>query len=121
MERFEGFIIFNLAREKAGFKRGQGRWDHIANLRWMIEEAQSIRVDMFICFIDYQKAFDCVDHEKLWIVLMQIRVPMHLIILLKELYINQVATVRTEFGKMDTIAIAEGCDKDAFFCLINWN
>ena len=102
----------------------------------MIEEAQSLGVDMFVCFIDYQKAFDCVDYEKLWIVLTQMGVPMHLVILVKELYTNQVATVRTEFGETDAIAIGRGVQQSCFLSpvlfnsyaenimretLINWN
>ena len=89
---------------------------------------------MFMCFIDCQKAFDCVDHEKLWIVLTQMGVLMHLVILLKELYTNQVATVRTEFGEIDAIGrgVRQGCILSPCLfnsyaesimreALINWN
>ena len=76
---------------------------------------------MFMCFKDYQKAFDCVDHEKLWTVLTQMGVPMHLVILLKELYFNQVATVRTEFGEMDTIEIGKGVRQGCILSPILFN
>ena len=61
-----------------------------------------------MCFIDYKKAFDCVDHERLWVILRAMGVPVHLIVLLKRLYTNQEATVRTEFGETDNIDIGKG-------------
>ncbi len=61
-----------------------------------------------MCFIDYKKAFDCVDHERLWVILRAMGVPVHLIVLLKRLYTNQEATIRTEFGETDNIDIRKG-------------
>ena len=61
-----------------------------------------------MCFIDYKKAFDCVDHERLWVILKEMGVPIHLIVLLRNLYTKQEATIRTEFGETDTINIGKG-------------
>ena len=106
--RLEVFLIPELPIEQAGFRRGRGTRDHIANLRWMMEKAMEHQRDLYLCFIDYKKAFYCVDHEILWVILRDMRVPVHLIVLLKRLYTNQEATVRTEFGETDNIDIGKG-------------
>ena len=107
-KRLEVFLIPELPIEQAGFRRGRGTRDHIANLRWMMEKAREHQRDLYMCFIDYKKAFDCVDHERLWVVLSDMGVPVHLIVLLRRLYTNQEATVRTEFGETDNIDIGKG-------------
>ena len=76
--RLEVFLIPELPIEKAGFRRGRGIRDHIANLRWMMEKAGEHQRDLYMCFIDYKKAFDCVDHERLWVILRAMGVPVHL-------------------------------------------
>ena len=106
--RLEVFLIPELPIEQAGFRRGRGTRDHIANLRWMMEKAREYQRDLYMCFIDYKKAFDCVDHERLWVILRGMGVPVHLIVLLKRLYTNQEARVRTEFGETDNIDIGKG-------------
>ena len=106
--RLEVFLIPELPIEQAGFRRGRGTRNHIANLRWMMEKAREYQRDLYMCFIDYKKAFDCVDHEILWVILRGMGVPVHLIVLLKRLYTNQEATVRTEFGETDNIDIGKG-------------
>ena len=106
--RLEVFLIPELPIEQAGFRRGRGTRDHIANLRWMMEIAREHQRDVYMCFIDYKKAFDCVDHEILWVILRDMGVPVHLIVLLRRLCINQEATVRTEFGETDNIEIGKG-------------
>ena len=73
-----------------------------------MEKAREHQKDLYMCFIDYKKAFDCVDHERLWVILRAMGVPVHLIVLLKRLYTNQEATVRTEFGETDNIDIGKG-------------
>ena len=98
--RLEVFLIPELPIEQAGFRRGRGTRDHIANLRWMMETARKHQIYLYMCFIDYKKAFDCVDHEILWVILRAMGVPVHLIVLLcctPMLYTNQEGTVRTEF------------------------
>ena len=111
--RLEVFRIPELPIEQAGFRRGRGTRDHIAKLRWMLEKAREHQRDLFMCFIDYKKAFDCVDHDILWVILRDMGVPVHLIVLLRRLYTNQEATVRTEFGETDNIDIGkrvrQGC------------
>ena len=106
-KRLEVFLIPELSIEQAGFRRGRGTRDHIVNLRWMMEKAREHQRDLYMCFIDYNNAFDCVDHEQLWVVLRDMGVPVHLIVLLRRMYTNQYATVRTEFGETDNIDIGK--------------
>ena len=73
-----------------------------------MEKARKHQRDLCMCFIDYKKAFYCVDHERLWVILRDMGVPVHLIVLLRRLYTNQEATVRTEFGETDNIDIGKG-------------
>ena len=91
------FLIQELPMEQAGFRRGRGTRDHIANMRWMMEKAREHHRVLDMCFIDYKRACDCVDHERLWVIPRAMGVPIHLIVLMKRLYTNQEATVRTEF------------------------
>ena len=74
----------------------------------MVEKTREHQRDLCMRFIDYKKAFDCVDHERLWVILRAMGVPVHLTVLLKRLYTNQEATVRTEFGETDNIDIGRG-------------
>ena len=84
---------------QAGFRKGRGTRDQIANIRWIIEKAREFQKT--ICFIDYIKAFDCVDHNKLWKILQEMGIPDHLTCLLRNLYTGQEATVRTGHATMD--------------------
>lgn len=97
-----------LSETQAGFRKGRGTRDQIANLRWIMETAREYQKELYMCFIDYSKAFDCVDHNKLWNILMEMGVPLHLVTLMKSLYTNQEAAVRTEFGLTDWFAIGKG-------------
>ena len=81
---------------KAGFKKGRGIRNQIANIHWIIEKAREFQKNIY--FIDYAKTFDCVDHNKLWKVLKEVRIPDHLTWLLRNLYAGQEATVRTRHG-----------------------
>ena len=81
---------------QAGFRKGRGTRDQIANIHWIIEKAKEFQKN--ICFIDYAKGFDCVDHNKLWKILKEMRIPDHLTCLLRNLYFAQEATVRTRHG-----------------------
>ena len=81
---------------QAGFKKGRGTRDQIANIRWIIKEAREFQKNIYFCFIDYAKAFDCVDHNKLWKILKEMGMPDHLTCLLRKLYTGQEATVRTD-------------------------
>ena len=84
---------------QAGFRKGRGTRDQIANICWIIEKAREYHKNIYFWFIDYTKAFDCVDHNKLWKILKEMGIPDHLIFLLRNLYTGQEATVRTGHGK----------------------
>ena len=80
----------------------------MANLRWMMEKAREHQRDLYMCFVGYKKAFDCVDHERLWVIMRDTGVPVHMIVLLRRMYTNQEVTVRTEFVETDNIDIGIG-------------
>ena len=86
---------------QAGFRKGRGTRDQIANICWIIEKAREFHKNIYFCFIDYAKAFDYVDHNKLWKILKEIGIPDHLNCCLRNLYAGQEATVRTILGTMD--------------------
>ncbi|CAF3528318.1 unnamed protein product [Adineta steineri] len=106
--RLEPFLEREMPVTQAGFRKGRGTRDQIANLRWVMEKAREYQKEFYLCFIDYSKAFDCVDHEKLWGVLMEMGVPKHLIILMKNLYTNQQASVKTEYGNTNWFNVGKG-------------
>ena len=86
---------------QAGFRKGRGTRDQIANIRQIIEKAREFQKNIYFCFTDYAKAFDCVDHNKLWEILKDMEIPDHLICLLRNLYAGQEARVRTGHGTTD--------------------
>ena len=87
---------------QAGFRKFRGRRDQIANICWIIKKAQEFQKNIYFCFIDYTKAFDCVDHKKkLWKILKEMGIPDYLSCLLRNLYAGQEATVRTGHGTTD--------------------
>ena len=83
---------------QAGFRKGRGTRDQIANIHWIIKKARELQKNIYFCFIDYTKAFDCVDHNKLWKILKELGIPDHLTCLLRNLYAGQEAAVRTGHG-----------------------
>ena len=91
---------------QAGFRKGRGTRDHIANIRWIIEKARKFQKN--ICFMDYAKAFDCVDHNKLWKILQEMGIPDHFTCLLRNLYAGQEARVRIGHGTTDWFQIGKG-------------
>ena len=93
---------------QAGFRKGRGTRDQIANIRLIIKKAREFQKIIYFCFIDYAKAFDCVDHNKLWKILQEMGVPDHLTCLLRNLYAGQEATVRTGHGTTDWFQIEKG-------------
>ena len=93
-------------RVEAGFRKGRGTRDQIAKICWIIEKTGEFQKNIF--FIDYAKAFDCVDHNKLWKILKEMGIPNHLMCLLRNLYAGQEATVRTEHGVTDWFQIGKG-------------
>ena len=105
---------------QAGFRNGKGTRDQIAKIRWIIEKAREFQKN--ICFIDYAKAFDCVDHNELWKILQEMGIPEHLTCLLRNLYTRQEVTVRTGHGKTDWFQIGKGVRQDCILspCLFNF-
>ena len=95
---------------QAGFRKGRGTRDQTANIRWILEKAREFQKNISFCFIDYAKAFDCVDHNKLWKILKEMGIADHLSCLLRNLYTGQEATVRTGHGTTDWFQI-ENCSK----------
>ena len=94
---------------QAGFRKGRGTRDPIANIHWIIEKAREFQKNIYFCFIDYAKAFDCVDHNKLWKILKEIGPPDPLTCLLITLYVGQEAMVRTGCRTTDWFQIGKGC------------
>ena len=93
--RLQQYVNRELPDVQAGFRKGRGTRDQIPNIRWIIKKAREFQKNIYFCFIDYAKAFDCVDHNKLWKILKEMRIPDHLTCLLRNLYAGQEATVRT--------------------------
>ena len=88
--RFQPYVNWELPDTQVGFRKGRGTRDQISNIQWIIEKTREFQKN--ICFIDYAKAFDCVDHNKLWEILKEMGIPDHLICLLRNLYAGQEAT-----------------------------
>ena len=112
---------YDLPDVQAGFRKGRGTRDQIANICWIIEKSREFQKNIYFCFIDYAKAFDCGDHQKLCKVLKEMGIPDHLTGLLRNLYAGQEATVRTRHGTTDWFQIRnrvyQGCILSP--CLLN--
>ena len=106
---------------QAGFRKGRGTRDQIANICWMIEQAREFQKNIYFCFIDYAKTFDCVDHNKLWKILKEMAIPVHLTFLLRNLYVGQDSTVRTGHEMTDWFQIGKGVHQGCILspCLFN--
>ena len=100
--RLQQYLNHELPDVQAGFRKGRGTRDQISNIRWIIEKAREFQENIYFCLNDYSKAFDCVDHPKLWEILKQMGIPDHLTCLLRNLYAGQEAAVRTGHGTWDT-------------------
>uniref|UniRef100_A0A4W2FVR0 RNA-directed DNA polymerase n=1 Tax=Bos indicus x Bos taurus TaxID=30522 RepID=A0A4W2FVR0_BOBOX len=111
--RLQQYVNRGLPDVQAGFRKGRGTRDQIANIRWIMEKAREFQKNIYFCFIDYAKAFDCVDHNKLRKILKEMGIPDHLICLLRNLYAGQEATVRTGHGTTDWFQVRkrvrQGC------------
>ena len=93
--RVQQYMNCELPDVQAGFRKDRGTRDQIANIHWIIEKAKEFQKNIYFCFIDYTKDFDCVDHNKLWKILQEMGIPGHLTCLLRNLYVGQEAIVRT--------------------------
>ena len=106
--RLQQYMNLELPDVQAGFRKGRGTRDQIANIHWIIKKAREFQKNIYFCFIDYAKAFDYVDHNKLWKILQEMGIPDHLTCLLSNLYAGQEATVRTRHGTVDWFQIGKG-------------
>ena len=105
--RLQQYVNCETPDVQAGFRKGRGTRNQIANIHWIIE-AKEFQKNMYFCFIDYAKPFDCVDHNKPWKSLKEMGIPDHLSCLLRNLYAGQEATIRTSHGTMDRFKIGNG-------------
>jgi len=106
--RLATYIEREISEEQAGFRKGRGMRDQTANIRWILERAMEYGKTIFMCFIGYGKAFDCVDHSRMWKTLRSRGVPEHLIVLIKGLYTKQDAAVRMEYGNTEWFEVRKG-------------
>ena len=106
--RLQQYVNHEFPYVQVGFGEGRGTKDQIANIRWIIKKAREFQKNVYFCFIDYAKAFDCMDHNKLWKMLKEMGIPDHLTCLLRNLYAGQEAPVRTGHGTTDWFQIGKG-------------
>ena len=106
---------------QAGFRKDRETGDQIANICWIIEKAREFQKSIYFCFMDYMKAFDCVDHNNLWEILQEMGIPDQLIFLLRNPYVSQEATVRIGHGTRDWFQIGKGVHQGCILspCLFN--
>ena len=110
-----------LSNVQAEFRKGGGTRDQIANICWIIEKVREFQKNIYLCFIDYAEALDCVDHNKLWKILQEMGIPHHLTCVLRNLYAGQEETVRTRHGTIDCFQIGKGVRQGCILspCLFN--
>ena len=116
------YVNWELPDIQVGLRKGRGTRDVIANIHWIIEKTRKFQENIYLCFIDYTKAFDCVDHNKLWKILQEMGIADHRTSLLRNLYAGQEATVRTRQGRMDWFKIGKGVCQGCIMspCLFNF-
>ena len=119
--RLQQYVNWELRDVQDGFRKGKGTRDQIANIRWIIEKAREFQKNIYFCFIDYAKAFNSVDYNKLWKILKEMGIPDHLTCLLRNLHTGQEATVRTGYGTTDWFQIGKGVRQGCILspCLFN--
>ena len=120
--RLQQSVNRELPDVQAGFTKGRGTRDQIASICWIIKKAREFQKNIYFCFDDHSKAFECVDHNKLWKILSEMGIPDHLTCLLRNLYAGQEATVRTGHGITDCFQIGKGARQGCIFspCLLNF-
>ena len=120
--RLQQYVNCELPDVQAAFRKGRGTTDQTANIRWIIKKARELQKNIYFCFIDYAKAFDCVDHNKLWKILKEMGIPDHLTCLLRNLYAGQEAAVITGHGTTDWFQIEKGVYQGCILspCLFNF-
>ena len=119
--RLQQYVNHELPVVQAGFRKGRGSRDQIANIFWIFKKARELQKNTYLCFINYAKAFDSVDHNKLWKILKGMGIPDHLTCLLRNLYAGQKATVRTGHGTTDWFQIGKEVHQGCILspCLFN--
>ena len=119
--RLQQYVNHEFPDVQVGFRKGRGIRDQTANICWIIEKAREFQENIYFCFIDYAKDFDCVDHNKLWKILKEMGIPDHLTCLLRNLYADQEATVRSGHGTTDWFQIGKGVCQGCMLspCLFN--
>ena len=119
--RLQRYINCEIPDVRAGFRKGKGTRDQIASIHWIIKKARKFQENIYFCFIDYSKAFDCVDHKKLWKILREMGTPDHLTCLWRNLYVGQEATFRTRHGTTYWFQIRKGVCQGCVLspCLFN--
>ena len=119
--RLQQYVNHELPDVQAVIRKGRGTRDQMANIRWIIERAREFQKNIYFCFTDYAKAFDCVDHNKVWKIRKEMGIPDHLTSLLRNLYAGQEATVRTGHGTTDWFQIGKGVCQGCILspCLFN--
>ena len=119
--RLQQYMNWELPDVQAGFRKGRETRDQTANINWLIEKAREFQKSIYFCFTEYAKAFNCVDHNKLWKILQEMGIPDHLTCLLRSLYVGQEATVITGHVTMDWFQIGKGVCQGCISspCLLN--
>ena len=119
--RLQQYMNHELPEIQAGFRNDRGTRDQVANICWIIEKAREFQKNIYFCFIDYAKPFDCVDNNKLWNILREMGIPDRLTCLLRNLYTGQEIALRTEHGTTDWFQIGEGVHQGCILspCLFN--
>ena len=120
--RLQQYVNHELPDVQAGFRKSRGTRNQIANICWIIKKIKRVPENIYFCFIDYAKAFDCVDHNKLWKILKEMGILDHLTCLLRNLYAGQEATVRTGHGPTDWFQVGKGVCQVCILspCLFNF-
>ena len=119
--RLQQYVNCEYADVQEGFRKGRGTRDQIASIYWIIEKARAFQKHIYVCFIDWAKTFDCVNHKKLWEILKEMGIPDHLTCLLRNLYAGQEATVRIGHGKTDWFQIGKGVHQSCILSLCLFN
>ena len=121
--RLQQYMNWELPDVQAGFRKGRETRDQIANIRWLMEKAMEFQKNIYFCIIGYAKAFDCVNHNKMWKLLQEMWIPDHLACLLRNLYAGQEATVRTGHGTTDWFKIGKGVRQGYILspCFFKWS
>ena len=120
--RLQQYVNCEIPDIQAGFRKGRGTRDQIANIHWIMEKGREFQKNIYFCFIDCAKAFDCVDHNKLWKIRKEMGIPDHLTCLLRNRYAGQETTVRTGHGTIDWFQVGKGVYQGCILspCLFNF-